>query len=666
MTITDRITDLSTIWKHATMVYPYFDRYPDQWDALYHQYLQRALVTADEQEFHLLLAEFMAQLGDGHTVYDFPREFLQRVGVLPFSLKYCADGYYISEIEESHAQYLYGKIQQINGIPFADLLRQAFRYIYHVEDYAPGFQLHRILPLLLRTEGNEMVTSKGTFYFDLLKHADSTATTNRRILAPQPQASYPYEKIDTGRLDIRRYHATQTQEILYIKIDNFLYSRTAEEVAVAIQEVCASSQQDIAETNSKDASSNPTVAGIILDLRDNIGGMTKFGGDVAKLFISGEFHGCQKRTQSMRGIDLACASQYMTMSEEEIEATLAAGLGTREGIEESLRFGRHCHYEEYQDTYGEPGHVALTDLPCVILTSRDTISAAEDTVAMFRSNHRATIMGTPTTGTTGTPMLQPLVCGGRARICSVGYRLLDGTEFIGVGIQPDVMVETRLKDLEKGVDTVLNQAIGSFSSNTKPRFYHGSSIPGIQTLEPRSRRHSATLYKSDSEGLVYLTTNIPYALVYIWDSEKTGSSAKWVTCGIRDGVTFYEEQFPNQLRAFYQGVSGYLYVVEDTEPTPVTDRECMYVSQKPLHVSQMIPIRDIYDELLRHEREGSIQIRRFTEQPQKMQEKLTNRIVMYIQQKQLLHADSEEAYFIQKYFTEAWSLAACAERDAVK
>ncbi len=442
MTITDRITDLSTIWKHVTMVFPYFDRYPDQWDALYHQYLQRALVTEDEREFHLLLAEFMAQLGDGHTVYDFPREFLQRVGVLPFSLKYCADGYYISEIEESLAQYLYGKIQQINGIPFTDLLRQAFRYIYHVEDYAPGFQLHRILPLLLRAEGNEMVTSKGTFYFDLLKHADSTATTNRRILAPQPQANYPYEKIDTGRLDVRRYRITPTQEILYIKIDNFLYSRTAEEVAATIQETA-----------------NAAICGIILDLRDNIGGMTKFGADVAKLFLSGEFHGCQKRTQSMRGIDLACASQYMTMTEEEIEATLAAGLGTREGIEESLCFGRHCHYEEYQDTYGEPGHVALTDLPCVILTSRDTISAAEDTVAMFRSNHRATIMGTPTTGTTGTPMILPLSCGGRARICSVGYRLFDGTEFIGVGIQPNIQVETHLEDLENGVDVVLDRAL---------------------------------------------------------------------------------------------------------------------------------------------------------------------------------------------------------------
>ena len=32
----------------------------------------------------------------------------------------------------------------------------------------------------------------------------------------------------------------------------------------------------------------------------------------------------------------------------------------------------------------------------------------------------------------------PLRCGGRAQVVSVGYRLLDGTEFIGKGIMPDI------------------------------------------------------------------------------------------------------------------------------------------------------------------------------------------------------------------------------------
>ena len=48
------------------------------------------------------------------------------------------------------------------------------------------------------------------------------------------------------------------------------------------------------------------------------------------------------------------------------------------------------------------------------------------------------------------PVLVRLTCGGHARICSVGCRLLDGTEFIGTGIQPDILLEPDLPALEQG------------------------------------------------------------------------------------------------------------------------------------------------------------------------------------------------------------------------
>lgn len=80
--------------------------------------------------------------------------------------------------------------------------------------------------------------------------------------------------------------------------------------------------------------------------------------------------------------------------------------------------------------------------------------------------------------------------------------------------------------------------------------YHGSSVSDIDVLVPRSALHLS------NERVVYLTSSIPYALVYIWDQQKTGSSKKWVTCWQSKGITYYEEQFPGQLRAFYEGVEG--------------------------------------------------------------------------------------------------------------
>ena len=102
--------------------------------------------------------------------------------------------------------------------------------------------------------------------------------------------------------------------------------------------------------------------------------------------------------------------------------------------------------------------------------------------------------------------------------------------------------------------------------------YHGSIIENIEVLEARSKLHG-----SDSR-VVYLTSSIPYALVYIWDAEKNNNHTKHVTCGIRDGEVFYEEKFPNQLETFYKGVSGYLYCVDNEDTYEVNEREYMYYS----------------------------------------------------------------------------------------
>jgi len=146
------------------------------------------------------------------------------------------------------------------------------------------------------------------------------------------------------------------------------------------------------------------------------------------------------------------------MSEDAIARCVADGLCTMEEVQRSMDTVANRSYHEYTDSYGQPGDKALFDQPCVILTSRNTISAAEDMIAMFRTNRRATIMGTPTHGSTGTPLIVRLSCGS-ARICSIGYRLLDGTEFVGCGIEPDIHAQTSAADLENGKDTLLDRAL---------------------------------------------------------------------------------------------------------------------------------------------------------------------------------------------------------------
>ena len=176
-----------------------------------------------------------------------------------------------------------------------------------------------------------------------------------------------------------------------------------------------------------------------LDIRDNIGGNTFYGANVAKLFISGVFHGCQKWTQIRNAADAAADSQITRYSEERIRQYIRDGLMTEEEIIEAQQVMNRTNYENYTDSFGEDGHAALYDGPLEILISRKTMSAAEDFTAMFKTNQRGTLIGEPTYGSTGNPYIIPLCCGGRAQVVSVGYRLLDGTEFIGKGIMPDIL-----------------------------------------------------------------------------------------------------------------------------------------------------------------------------------------------------------------------------------
>lgn len=431
MDMTKRVADLSMIWKQVSQVFPYFDQRNIDWDQTYREYLPKVMSAETEREFHLLLAEFMNLLGDGHTDYLFPKTLQDETGYLPFTLRLIGNAYCIDATLPEHQAYSYAQVISINGIPFTDLVQEVSRYGYHAGNYVSRYRLHQILPFLLKRTGNEMETPAGSFAFDLL------SAKPENLVAKNLESARPYRKIEAEKLDIRLYDCN----ILYVRMDDFLYSKAADEVRAALEQ-------------------NSEIDGVILDLRENIGGMTMHGARVAELLISGEFHGCQKRTRSMTGIGISSASQLIQWSEEAVEKHIAAGYSTREEIEESKSFVTNTHYDKYIDTYGGEDHTALFNGPCVILTSRHTVSAAEDFIAMFRTNQRATIVGTDTCGTTGTPLMQELSCGGWIRVCSVGYRLMDGTEFIGCGIKPDIYCEASEEDFRRGHDSVLEKGIG--------------------------------------------------------------------------------------------------------------------------------------------------------------------------------------------------------------
>ncbi len=93
-----------------------------------------------------------------------------------------------------------------------------------------------------------------------------------------------------------------------------------------------------------------------------------------------------------------------------------------------------------------------------ILVDGGCFSACEDFVVPFKDNHRATIVGERTAGSSGQPFGKDFDNGMGFGLSTKREFFPDGSEFEGIGIGPDIEVHTRASDLQSGKDPVLEKA----------------------------------------------------------------------------------------------------------------------------------------------------------------------------------------------------------------
>lgn len=121
-------------------------------------------------------------------------------------------------------------------------------------------------------------------------------------------------------------------------------------------------------------------------------------------------------------------------------------------------------WEQPQSWYeGTPDAIELANSPrysgpVYVLTSPSTCSAAEDFLIPLKIQKRAKLIGEPTCGSSGQPLFFSIY-GADARVCTKWDRFPDGTEFVGVGVLPDVPANRTKKDVATGHDAILEAAI---------------------------------------------------------------------------------------------------------------------------------------------------------------------------------------------------------------
>jgi len=88
--------------------------------------------------------------------------------------------------------------------------------------------------------------------------------------------------------------------------------------------------------------------------------------------------------------------------------------------------------------------------PLVVLTGTATASTAEDVALALHFSGRAVLVGEKTAGSAGNPIYVPLPGGGVFRTASFRAYFPDGTEYVHIGVTPDVEVQTTQKDIYAG------------------------------------------------------------------------------------------------------------------------------------------------------------------------------------------------------------------------
>jgi C-terminal processing protease CtpA/Prc len=173
----------------------------------------------------------------------------------------------------------------------------------------------------------------------------------------------------------------------------------------------------------------PRPRGVVLDLRANGGGSQDPGWRILSHFL-----------------------RDTVVRREQFSRTYAATFRA---------WGQHAWYQRLPVRRVAPSAADRLEIPIVLLTGPATGSAAEGVTAIFRAAKLGPIIGEPTAGSTGQPLVLPLPGGGSMRVRTEDERESDGSAYINVGIQPDILVRPTVNAVRAGRDEVLEKALAT-------------------------------------------------------------------------------------------------------------------------------------------------------------------------------------------------------------
>lgn len=398
----EKIIGLSKLWSEVKYNFSNFELIPDvNWDAIYAEYLPKVKQTKSTLEYYRLLMEMGARLKDGHTQVFIPKELREEYFSRPaIQTRLVEDKILIIDVFDPALQQngieTGQEILAIDSIPVKDY---AAKQIAPYQVGAAKQDLEARIydyQLLIGSSKNPIELTLKDVKGKIFKKTLPRQTDAQLEKFQKPDAPFEFKMLPGNTA--------------YVALNSFADNRAGKMFGEAFDEIAKSDS-------------------LIIDVRENGGGNDAFGLQVLSCLTDKPIPTLSGYTRQYRPLLRAAGRPQDTY-----------------GV-------------EFKDGYYPPNGKKLYSKPVIVLTSPRTYSAAEDFVVFYSQMNRGLIIGEPTGGSTGQPLFISLPGGGGARIVTQRLKFSDGREFLGKGVQPDIIVLPTIKDVRAKRDGALEAAI---------------------------------------------------------------------------------------------------------------------------------------------------------------------------------------------------------------
>ncbi|MEG2253904.1 MAG: S41 family peptidase [Vagococcus sp.] len=424
--IASQLSDVLKIYHQGLNVFPYWtDELIEKWEKETISLLEKVQQGLTLNMFYKELQQLSSMLEDGHTLIYLPDKIKAELTYSPVSFRVIEGQLVIDAANHPWSDFMYQPIKDINQMSVNEFLdevgkrywRNSINLSLKMAQGSYSF-LFQTTSFLIEFENGEQINSP--FVFDrpaFNKSYQASLDEDYRVFLEEEAISI-YQVGNKALVKLSHFMSEEMVSLFYEYVPMYLESEE-----------------------------------LIFDVRDNGGGNSGLADAITQAFYEGEFETEQVSTQVIDGGDIASGMILMTQehqpeNESDNELLKMVKMLGHQYLETRIET---THYEAYKGL--------LKALPVTILQDELTYSSAENFVINFANTGRATIIGSPTAGSTGQPAAFSLKTGGLFLVTAKKVAFPSGKKHHNVGVKPDMQLTNSLEDYQHQLDTVLAYAL---------------------------------------------------------------------------------------------------------------------------------------------------------------------------------------------------------------